>query len=167
MAEKDQVIREQVEHKGIFDFRGLYSFAHSWFQSENYDGVDEEKYSEKLAGSAKNIDIEWKATKRLSDYFKIEQKLKFEIKDLTDVEVEIDGKTKKMNNGSIKIEIKGTLVVDPDSKWETSAFYKFIRDVYSKYVVPARVDSMKMKTSTDVKNLKEEIKAYLDLTGRR
>ena len=55
--------------------------------------------------------------------------------ELTDVEVEIDGKKKKMNKGKAGLEIKGILTRDPDSKWDTSAFYSFIRDIYNKYII--------------------------------
>ena len=113
MAEKDQLIKEKLDHSGLFDFSALYSFAHSWYKTEEY-GVIEEKYSEKVSGNARDMDIEWKANKPLSDYFKIEQKLKFEVRELTDVEVEIDGKKRKMNKGKISLEIcftMGSLII--------------------------------------------------------
>src|SRR3989338_3408616 len=106
MAEKDQITKEKVEHSGLMDFKAFYSFASSWFKEENYD-LEEEKYSENVSGNAKNINIEWKATKKLSDYFKQEMKIKFEVKELVDVEVEIDGKKRKTNKGKVLVEIKG------------------------------------------------------------
>jgi hypothetical protein len=166
MADKEQIIKEKVSNSGYFDFTGLYSYAHSWFKDEGY-GVDEEKYTEKVKGSSRDINIEWKATKKQSDYFKFEYSIKFEIKELTEVEVETDGKKKKMNKGSLEIEVKGVLIKDYDSKWESSPFNKFMRDVYNKYVIPSRVNDMKDRVANDVKNFKEEIKAYLELTGRR
>lgn len=167
MAEKEQVLKEKLEHSGFWDFKGLYSFAHAWLKEEDYD-VEEEKYSEKVgSNSARDINFEWKATKQSSDYFKRELKLRFEIKELTEVEVEVDGKKKKMNKGKINVEIKGTLITDPESKWEVTQFYRFLRDVYNKYVVPNRVDSVQGQISDDVVGLKEELKAYLELSGRR
>ncbi len=167
MSEKEQVMKEKVEHSGIFNFAGFYSFAYSWFRDEQYDGVDEEKYAEKVSGNSRDIDIEWKAFKSMSDYFKIEQKLVFQIRDLTDVEVEIDGKKKKMNKGNISVEIKTTLVRDPESKWDRMPTLRFMRDVYNKYVIPGRVTSMKEKARENTAKFKEELKAYLELTGRR
>lgn len=166
MAEKEEVIKEKVEHSGIFNFSEFYSFAHRWLKEEDY-GVAEEKYTEKVSGNARDIYFEWKASKQLSDYFKIEIKMKFDISDLVDVEVEIDGKKKKMHKGKVGLEIKGTLVRDPDSKWDTSPFYRFLRDVYNKYLVPKRVENISMKVQSDVKDFKEELKAFLELLGRR
>jgi len=166
MTDKDVVIKEKVEHSGLFDFGGFYSFAHSWFKEEKY-GVDEVKYSEKAEGDKRSIDIQWRVTRTLSDYFKIEHKVVFEIKDLVEVEVEIDGNKKKMNKGRVKVEITGALVKDPDSKWDKSPFSRFMRDVYNKYVIPSRVNDMRFKVSGDVQNFKEELKAFLELVGRR
>jgi len=166
MTDKDLILKEKVAHSGLFDFAGFYSFAHSWFREENY-GVNEEKYSEKIKGNSKDIVIEWKATKNLSDYFKIEQNITFEIRKLTDVEVEIDGEKKKMNRGEVEVTIKGVLVRDPDSKWESTPWLRFLRDVYNKYIIPSRVESMELKVKGDVQTFKDELKAYLDLTGKR
>jgi len=117
MTDKDAVLKEKVEHSGLFDFAGFYSFAHSWFKEQKY-GVNEKKYSEKVKGNARDLRIEWAATKAISDYFKIELDITFEVWGMTEVEVEIDGEKKKMNKGTIGAEIKGTLVKDYDSKWE-------------------------------------------------
>lgn len=165
MSEKEQIIKEKADHSGIFDFKGLYSYANSWFRDEGY-GVTEEKYSEKVSGNTRDINIEWKAIKRLSDYFKVEIGVKFEVKELAEVEVEIDGKKKKTNKGKINIEVKGSLVKDPDSKWDSSPTYRFMRDVYNKYVVPKRVEDTEDKITSDVKTFKDQIKSYLELLGR-
>jgi GTP1/Obg family GTP-binding protein len=166
MAEKDLIVKEKMSHNGIFDFEGFYSFCHGWFDEENY-GVVEERYDEKVAGNKKNIFYQWKANKKLSDYFKIEQDIKFFVNDLTDVEVEIDGTKKKMNKGNIAIEIKGALVKDYKSKWDVSPLNKFLRDVYNKFIVSGRVDALEGKTEEDAQTFKEEVKAYLELSGKR
>ena len=167
MAEKELILKEKLEHSGIFDFPSFYQFAHSWFKEEQYNGVDEEKYAEKSDGAKRDIDIEWKAYKRVTDYFKIEHKVKYEIKGLTEVEVEIDGKKKNMNKGKMTVEITTTLVMDYDSKWETSPFSRFMRDLYNKYIIPSRVGSMRDKAESNAQNFKGELKAFLDLTARR
>ena len=166
MAEKDLVLKEKVEHSGLFDFSGLYSYAHSWLKEEGY-GINEDKYSEKVNGNKRDLLIEWKATKRLSDYFKIEIAVKYEISEMTEVEAEIDGEKKKMNKGKASIELNGTLIKDYDGKWETSAFSKFMRDVYNKYVIPSRVFEINNMVEGHVRKLKDQIKAYLELSGRR
>jgi hypothetical protein len=166
MAEKDQIIEEKLDYSGLVKFSDLYEYTHSWFAEEDY-GVVEEKYAEKISGNSKEIDIDWKCTKQLSDYFKLELKVGWEIKGLVDVEVEVDGKKKKMQQGKIKLKFKGMLVKDPKSEWDTSPGWRFLRDVYNKYIVPQRVDAMEDKVKSDVQDVKEKVKAYLDLTAKR
>ena len=113
------------------------------------------------------MEIEWKASKKLSDYFKIELGMKYNVSKMSEVEVEIDGVKKKMNKGRVIIELKGTLIRDPESKWDANPLYKFFREVYDKYVVPQRVDASRDKVMSDVITLKDSIKAFLDLSGKR
>jgi len=167
MAEKDTILKEKIQHSGILDFKGLYEYAYGWLTGEGYF-VTEEKYSEKISGSAKEIEIIWVATKTLSDYFKVELTVQWLIINMTDVEVEIDGKKKKMNKAVQTIlKNKGVLVKDWQSTWESSAFSNFLRNVYDKYVIPARISQMEDKVVEDVQDFNGEIKAFLELTGRR
>ena len=166
MADKDLLIKEKVSHAGIFDFSAFYEYAHSWFKEEGY-GVVEEKYSETVSGNAKKLFIEWTSTKKISDYFKIEFKIKFYIDNLTDVEVEIDKEKKKMNKGKVTVEIKGALIKDPESKWDVNPVYQFFRGVYNKFIIPGRVDALEEKVRADVKVFKDELKAFLELSGKR
>ncbi|MSS75041.1 hypothetical protein EXS73_02410 [Candidatus Pacearchaeota archaeon] len=166
MAEKDLLIKEKLEHTGLFSFDDFYAFAYTWFKDESY-GVTEEKYSEKHSGGAKEITVEWKCAKGMSDYFKIEIGVKFETRGLTDVEVESDGKKKKTNKGTVSVEIKGALIQDPSSKWNESPTYTFMRELYAKYLIPGRVDTMEDAVKGNVRDFKEKLKIFLESTGRR
>jgi hypothetical protein len=166
MAEREETLKEKLESSCMFDFPAMYQFAHTWLKGKEY-AVDEEKYAEKVGSNSRDITIEWKATKLLSDYFKIEHKIKFEIDKLSDVEVEIDGVKKKMNKGKVTMEIKTALVRDWNSKWEPNPTTKFLRDVYNKYVIPSRVDAMIDRSKNDAKDFKEELKSFLELYGKR
>lgn len=167
MSEKEEVIKEKLDHSGLFDFKGLYSFAHGWLSEDKNYGVVEEKYSEKVSGNSREINIEWVASKRVSDYFKFEIKIRYSISGLTDVEAEIDGEKKRLNKGKISLSITGNLIKDPESKWDKQPLTRFFRDIYNKYVIPGRVFSMESIIEKDVITLKEELKAFLELVGRR
>ena len=164
---KDIIIKEKFEHTGIFSFDAAYAYAYNWFKDESFK-VIEEKYKEKLVGtSEKEIEFEWTCTKRISDYFKEEIRIKQKTERMSEVEVEIDGKKKKTNKGKMEMEIKGTLISDPDSKWDASPWYTFLRDVYSKYVISGRVDKMEDEVEDDVIDFKEKMKEFLEITGKR
>lgn len=164
--ERDLIVKEKVENTGLFDFSGLYSYAYGWFKYEEYVVVEDE-YTEKVSGNEREAVIKWSAWKTITDYFKLEIKVKFEIRNMTEVEVEIDGKKKKMNKGRVITEIKGSLVRDPESGWEGKPWYKFFRETYDKYIIPKRVEDQKEKVMSDVWAFKDALKGYLDLIGKR
>lgn len=166
MAQKTEIINEKLEHAGIFDFSAFYGYAHSWLKDRRY-GVTEEKYSEEVTGNSRNIVVEWKISKSVSDYFGIEGKVKIKADKLTNVKVEIDGEKKDMNKGKLTVEIKGILIKDPENKWEGSPFARFARGFYNKFIVPERIENMEGQVEELVTSLKEDLKAYLELVGKR
>lgn len=167
MGEKDTVVKEKFKYAGLGDFKEVYKFARDWFWKEDFNLV-EDSYTEKILSNGKELEIEWTATKKITDYFKIIIKPKWRILGMTDVEVEIDGKKKKMNKFvELGIEIKGVLEKDYSSKWGTSGYEKFFKEVYQKYVIPERTDKKEDEVRDFVQDFKEEMKAFLELTGRR
>lgn len=166
MADKDLLISEKVEFSGVFSFEDAYSYAFDWFREEGY-GLIEEKYKEKVTANGRDIEFEWAATKQLSDYFQINIKVKTRVSDLSDVEVESEGRKKKSNKGRIEIGVKGILVKDPESKWDESPLYKFLREVYNKYIIPGRIDSMEDRAKDDVRDFKEQMKLFFEISGKR
>jgi hypothetical protein len=167
MAEKDNVAKEKVKYSGLGDFKSMYKYAREWLENEGLN-VSEDSYSEKVSGNSKEIEMEWTASRKMTDYFKMTLKLKWRILGLSDVEVEIEGKKKQMNKfGDISIDIKGILEKDYNSKWENTSTQKFFKDVYHKFVIPRRVDEKESQVQASVQSFKEEMKAFLELTGRK
>ncbi len=167
MVEKDTIIKEEFRYDGIADFKRFYEYAHNWLKDEDYI-VYEEKYEEQLKGDAKELRIKWTCNKKITDYFRIALELKWQLLNMREVEVEIDGKKKKMNKFSeLKINIKGVLEKDYSSKWGAGGFNKFLKEMYDKYLIPKRSEEMENKVIEIVQNFKEEMKAYLELTARR
>ena len=83
--EKQELIKEKLDSSGLFDFAGLYNYAHFWLKEEKNYGVTEERYDEKVSGSSKDLRIEWRALKSMSDYFLFEIKVKYLVTGMTDV----------------------------------------------------------------------------------
>lgn len=167
MAEKDVIVKEKLKYSGYGKFSDAYSYAHDWWKGEGY-GIVEEQYTEKVKGSSKDVEVSWKASKQITDYFKIEVDIKWRILGLESVEVEIDGKKKKMDKFiEVGIETKGTLVKDYKNEWNKSATTKFFKEVYNKFVIPSRTEQMKDRVESTVQSFKEEMKALFELTGKK
>ena len=63
--------------------------------------------------------------------------------------------------------MQGFLIRDPSSEWDKKAMLRFLRDVYNKYIIPKRIDDMKDIVTKVIQDMKEEVKAFLELSGRR
>lgn len=167
MAEKDKIFESKIKNNGVVNFAEFYKFCYDWLKEEAGLVVSEDKYSEKLAGDAKNIDVEWTGSKEVSDYFKFEVKVKFKVVGLTNIEI-TDGNQKiKTNKGIVEVGIKGTLIRDHKGKFEKNAFEKFMRSVYEKLVITSRIDQMEVKMFDDCNEFLSQAKAYLDLEGKK
>ncbi|NCO11659.1 hypothetical protein CO038_03835 [Candidatus Pacearchaeota archaeon CG_4_9_14_0_2_um_filter_39_13] len=167
MVEKETILKEIFKHKGIGDFKDFYNFMYSWLKDEGFV-ITEKLYSEKLAGDSKDIEVKWEAKRELTDYFRAHIEMVSKVRGLKDIEIEVDGKRKKTQEfREIEITIKGVLEKDYNSRWEKSAIQKFLKEVYHKYVIPSRTDEMMAVVMEFVQNLKEDMKAFFDLLGKR
>ena len=167
MSEKDKISSTKIKYNGIVNFADFYKFCYDWLRDETGLLISEDKYAEKLAGDSKNVDVEWSGFRNMTDYFRFEVKVTFKVIGLTNVEITQDGKKIKTNKGSVEVSIKGTLVRDYKSKFEKSAFHKFLRAIYEKTVIHARVEQFEEKILKDCDEFLAQAKAYLDLEGRR
>jgi hypothetical protein len=168
MPEKESIFSSKVKYTGVFPFSSFYKFCYDWLMEEtNLNMLAEEKYKEKLKGNTKEIDIKWKGYKKMTDYFKYDIKVKFEIKELKNVEVMQNGIKVSTNQGQCKVSVSGILVRDYQGKFEKSAFQKFLRAIYEKWVIPAVIDKFEDKVTDDCDEFLNQIKAYFDLEGKK
>ena len=167
MAEKDQIFSSKIKYDVIVFFRDFYKFCYDWLTEETDLLVAETKYVEKLKGNEKDIDVEWVGVRKVTDYFKFEVKVKFQILRLKEVEITQKGIKIKTNQGSVEVKVTGTLIRDYEGKFETTAHRKFLRSTYEKWVIPSRIEQFEEKLISDSDEFLSQAKAYLDLEGKR
>jgi hypothetical protein len=167
MAESDRIYSSKIKFGGYFNFKDFYKFCYEWIDDEVGITMQEGKYVEKVSGTSKDIEIEWSGKRKFGDYFGFKMKVDFRILGMTSEEVVIKGVKKKMNKGSIEIKVSSDLIKDHQGKFETSAFYKFLRAMYEKWIITSRVEAMEGKIFGDSDEFLAQAKAYLDLTGKR
>lgn len=167
MAEKEQIFSSKMKSAGFFNFADFYRFCYRWLSEEKDFDLAETAYKEKIKGDAKEIEIEWRGSLKVTDYFKFEVKVEYRILGLTDVELVRDGHKIKTNKGEVEVELKGVLVRDYDGKFEKSATQKFFRSVYEKWIIPARINQYEEKLIEICDEFLSQAKAFLDLEGKR
>ncbi|MCK5625099.1 hypothetical protein KAI04_04625 [Candidatus Pacearchaeota archaeon] len=167
MAEKENVFSSKIKYDGVVLFKDFYKFCYEWLKDETELDVAETKYTEKIAGPKKDIDIEWIGTRKVTDYFKFQIKATFRILGLENVETTQNGVKLKTNQGSVEVKISGTLIRDYDGKFEVNSNRKFMRSIYEKWVIPSRIQQFEDKLISDCDEFLSQAKAYLDLEGKR
>jgi hypothetical protein len=168
MAEKEKIFSSKVKHKGIFSFSEFYQFCYDWITKEIGCDISEDKYEEKIEGDKKKVEVRWTCEKKVTDYFKFEIKLDpLKVDPLNDIEIKKGNTTIKTNEGKISLEVVGNLVRDYDGKFERSAFGKFLRAIYEKWVIPSRIEQFEDKLVEECNEFMSQSKAWLDLEGRR
>jgi hypothetical protein len=167
MAEQETIFSTKIKYAGIFLFKDFYNFCYDWLTDETGLFVGEDAYTEKLEGNAKNIEVQWTGTKKVTDYFKFKIVVNFRILGLTNVEISRDNTKTKANKGSVEIKVKGVLIRDYQGKFEIDAFRKFLRSTYEKWVIPARIDEFEGKLIEECDEFLTQAKAYLDLEGKK
>ncbi len=167
MPEKDTIFSSKIKYDGIFSFPDFYKFCYDWLKDETGLDISENKYTEKLKGDSKELDIEWIGKREVTDYFKFEIEVKFKILNLKNVEIKQDNTKIETNKGSVEIKTKGTLVRDYKGKSERNFFQKFLRSIYEKWVITSRIREFEEKLVGDCDEFLAQAKAYLDLEGKR
>ena len=144
MSEKDIVFKGKIKQTGIFSFKDFYSFIYDWLREENYD-VFEKRYTEKVKGDTKDLEITWNAEREISDYFKFVITMDWLILGMKSVEVQKEGKKVKMESAALEIKFRAILVKDYEDRWENHPFWKFMRGLYERYIIKNRVDEYQIK----------------------
>ncbi len=168
VGEKEELFSSSIKHTGIFNFKEFYQFCFDWVTEQTGIGnLAETEYSEKVNGEAKDIDIVWKGSRKLTDYFKFEFEAKFKILGLKKAEIVRDGVKIKTNEGQVKLTAKGFLARDWQGQFEKNGMQKFFRSLYEKYIIQARVDQFEDVVIGKCDEFLSESKAFLDLEGRK
>ena len=165
--EEEKIYGGKVSHTGVWNFKDVYKFCYAWLTEEEGLDLQEEKYKEKWVGNKRDLEIKWKAWKKVTDYFKFVIKTEYEIQKLEEIEIEENGQKIKTNRGKIKLIIKGYLQRDYDGKFEGNWLRKFTRAIYEKWVIRSRIDQFEEKLFGDCDKFLEQVKAYLALEGKK
>jgi len=167
MAEKETVFTGKIKYSGVFSFKDFYKFCYEWLTEEIGLKITENKYSEKLTGESKNIEVRWNGKKDITDYFQMESELIFFIWGLKNVEVTQGGKKIETNQGIVELRLSSNLIRDYKGKFEMNALNKFLRSIYEKWVIVSRIEEFENKIAEESDEFLGQGKAYLDLEGKK
>jgi len=165
MVEKDFVFSGKIRQRGVFEYPELYRFCYMWLVDKGY-WVTEKTYSEKVNPDGKEVEIEWEAKRKISDYFRYLLIVKWRILGLKEVEAERDGAKITLSKGFPEIKVDAVLEKDYEHRWEGTAFLKFLRGLYDRYIVRGRIEQYELKIYSEADEFLAQIKAFLALEGK-
>ncbi len=166
MAEKEKITEVKIKHSGLFSFSEIYSFIYTLLTDLEYS-VEEKTYGEKTKGDQKELDVNWVAKRKISDYFRYQITLNLKTYRMTNAEGVKDGVKVSMNKGDFEVKFVAFLEKDYENRWENNAFIKFLRGLYEKYVIKSTIENYQAQLESEFNEITNQTKAYMDLLGRK
>ena len=164
MAERLIVVdKERLEYTGLFDAKEVFKVMQQWATDKGY-WLIEKRHGEATKPEGKYIDMEFEPFKKFTDYAKSVIKIRAQFQDIKDVTIERDGRKVKTQDGKIIIILDGILETDYEHSWETKPVFYVLRTIFEKYVYTPFVSGFERGVKEDVMALKNNLKAFLNLT---
>jgi hypothetical protein len=162
MVERNLIIDHlKFSYEGLFNTAELYSVISSFFFEKGWDWY-EKMNQEMITPEGKQIKLVFEPWKNISDYYQIAVKVKVNLTDIKDVEVDLNGKSLKVDQGTIKITFDGYVVSDRKNKWTNKPFTWFLSIIFEKYFFTEHYKRAEDWIKSDVEDLHQQIKTYLN-----
>lgn len=163
MTEKRLIISDLgLSYSGYFHASEVYKIINKFALERGYDW--KETLNEVIVKEDhRNITLKLEPSKSISDYVKTTIKVEAEMSDVTDEEIEIDGKKITVNKGKVKVDLKGIMLSDYEGDWQSTAWRVFIRTIKDKFVYRDYTKSFEDKLKKDVMRLRNELSSFLNL----
>lgn len=166
--EQDKVFSNSVKYSGILPFKKFYAFCYEWLTEQTGLIVVERQYEESVKGDKKDIKFKWECFRKLTDYFKFDAEIDMSSYGWEKVKMSKNGETIETDRiGTMTFKVDGILTRDYESKFETSALSKTMRAIYEKWIIPSRVDEFQTRVIQGCDGFLGQVKAYMDLEGRK
>ena len=163
MPEREVVVDKlRLTYEGLFSVAELYKMIDEWFRWKGYD-KRENKNIEIVKPEGKFIEIELEPWKKVTDYAKNVIKIRIQMHDIKEVEVEKDHTKLKLNQGKVQFVFDAFLETDYEARWEGKPIFYFLRTIFDKYFYRPFTAGFERGVKEDLMHLHSQIKAFLNL----
>ena len=164
MSERNIVVdKERLDFQGVFDMKDLFKVMQQWATDKGY-WLIEKKHGETTKPEGKLIDMDFEPFKKYTDYSKSIIKIRAQFQDVKDIVVERDGRKVKLQEGKVVMIFDGILETDYEGRWEGKPGFFVLRTIFEKYVYTPFISGFERGVKEDVMALKNNVKAFLNLT---
>ena len=166
MTEREILIeRDSLNYSGIFNFQELIDLIKQNASDRGYFALVP-RHSETISEKGKYVRYKLILDKKLSDHVKINMVFEIEILDMTEKNMEIRNKKKKMQEGKMEVFYTLLLVSDYEKRFDSKPLIYMLRKLFEKYVYPSTMSQYSDKAKEDTMWIVNNIKAYLNLATR-
>jgi hypothetical protein len=162
MAELTTVARSvKVSYEGLFDFAHMMKAIIEFHNSHGF-GWFESQHNELIKETGKDIFIHCDNRHEINDYAKSRLVLFITVKNLTDVEIEKDGRKMIVNRGKITFEFEAYVMTDTMGRFEQKAWLYFYRAMMEKFIGVREMHRYRTVVREDLDGILREIHGYLN-----
>lgn len=163
MPEIYSVIEKRpLTYEGLFKPDELFKLIKRFCSERGYFPLENKNFEE-VYEHGRQITIDLKPFKQLSDYLKQEMWISIKMSRLVDKVIEIDGLKQKMMHGKVTIVFDAQIISDLQSKWEGTGWLYFIRLLNDKFIRKDWVSEARTAVARDTNDLLDEIKSFLNM----
>lgn len=167
MVERDIVMRQQtITYKGPLEVAELYKFIDDWLDDHRYDRRDMD-HNEAVKPEGKFIEVSLRPWLGISDYAKFVLWIDLKLSGIKDIEVEIDGHKRKLQEGEVWIGFKAFLDTDTEARWESNPLYMVIRTAFNRFIYSSTIEMQTEELKRHVTEFREQMKSFLNLYRKR
>ena len=163
MADRYLIVdRLKLSYEGLFNVSELYTIIATWFREKGYDWY-EKMNEEQVTPQGKQIRLVLQPEKNVSDYYKIVIRVKLNMINVKEVEVEHEGVQLRLHQGVVRLLVDGFLIADRKGKWEKKPIRWFLSILSQKYFYRDHYLKHADWVQNDVDEMHHQIKNYLNV----
>jgi len=151
----------KLDYSGLLDIKGLFKLINAWTMERAFQKKEDKNHEQNINGE-KFIEYEISHWKKVSDYTRHVYKIRALFQNFKKVDVTLDSKRKKLDQGRILIYFDGFIEHDYEHRWDGNPLFVFFRTLYDKFVYRAYTNKFEQHITHDIHNLYNEIEKFLN-----
>ena len=163
MAEFTTVNSGQTLHyKGYLDFGRFWRLVRELLEKRGYQYLEQE-HNELVKKNGKQVFIHVDADKPVSEYAKLRIVVQVTARNLKEVEITIDEKTRTTNEADVTLQAESYLITDYEGRYQKNSWLFFLRTITEKFFYQRELKKFQHLAERDLQDILQEAKKYLNV----
>ena len=151
----------RLNYTGPFDANALLKNINVFLFERGWDSKVEKEFEQNVQ-TGKQMEIQIKCWKRITDYVRYWPKVRILVYDYHKVDAVVENKKVKVGNGRAIIYIDGYMELDEHNRWEGIPFFQFLRTIYNNFLYKVYTERFEQRLSYDMHHLYHTIEQFFN-----